>query len=138
MRCPKCDRGVLDRRTVHLPDVTVDQCRLCGGVWFDRGELERVIRFGAEDLALPPKAVDSGRLCPICIKPMYTFTYPQTLVEVEMCRMCCGLWLDAGEMQEIRSVRETLDRQGRLGSDSPGRALVNLLHVLVEKLCAGR
>jgi len=38
--CPRC--GVaLEQRELH--DVTVDDCTKCGGVWLDKGVLERVV-----------------------------------------------------------------------------------------------
>lgn len=41
MKCPRCERTVLDE---HIRDgVVVDVCRGCRGVWLDRGELEKII-----------------------------------------------------------------------------------------------
>jgi hypothetical protein len=38
--CPRC--GVaLEKRELH--DVSVDDCAKCGGVWLDKGVLERVV-----------------------------------------------------------------------------------------------
>jgi hypothetical protein len=37
--CPKCN-SVLD--PVRASDVEVDVCSGCGGVWLDRGELEKL------------------------------------------------------------------------------------------------
>ena len=37
MRCPKCDT---DMEEVHCEDVTIDRCRGCQGIWFDRGEAD--------------------------------------------------------------------------------------------------
>jgi hypothetical protein len=46
MRCPKCGERLVSRR--HL-DVTLEECRACGGVWLDRGELEQVARHEVVD-----------------------------------------------------------------------------------------
>ncbi|GAB4160991.1 MAG: hypothetical protein Kow00107_08880 [Planctomycetota bacterium] len=40
MHCPKCGE---DLKTVKVPEfhLEIDECPGCGGVWFDKGELER-------------------------------------------------------------------------------------------------
>jgi len=38
MKCPKCG---MDLAEIELHGVKVDQCANCGGVFFDKGELER-------------------------------------------------------------------------------------------------
>ncbi len=37
MQCPKCDK-VMDE--IECDEVTIDRCRSCHGLWFDRGEAE--------------------------------------------------------------------------------------------------
>jgi Zn-finger nucleic acid-binding protein len=39
MKCPKCG---MDLKEIELHGVTVDQCASCGGVFLDKGELERL------------------------------------------------------------------------------------------------
>ena len=36
------------------------------------------------------------------------FPYPETRVIIETCKVCKGLWLDAGEFKRIREARERL------------------------------
>ncbi len=38
LRCAKCDAEPL--REVTTPDITIDACARCGGVYFDPGEIE--------------------------------------------------------------------------------------------------
>ena len=40
LRCPKCDASM---RTYERSGVTVDRCTECGGIFLDRGELDRLI-----------------------------------------------------------------------------------------------
>lgn len=40
MRCPRCAMELAERTRVG---VVVDNCDHCRGVWFDRGELEKVL-----------------------------------------------------------------------------------------------
>lgn len=46
MHCPRCDVEVLVEKT--RDGVTIDVCPACGGVWLDRGELERLIARAQE------------------------------------------------------------------------------------------
>lgn len=39
--CPKCESSLLHER--ERGDIVVDACRECGGIWLDRGELERIV-----------------------------------------------------------------------------------------------
>ena len=41
MNCPRCAGAVLEER--ERDGVTVDGCRVCYGIWLDRGELERLV-----------------------------------------------------------------------------------------------
>jgi hypothetical protein len=41
LRCPKCDG---DLETYTFQGFVLDRCRLCEGIWMDKGELEGVIR----------------------------------------------------------------------------------------------
>ena len=40
MNCPKCE-GELRTRTTD--DVEIDECSACGGIWLDKGELEKIV-----------------------------------------------------------------------------------------------
>jgi rubrerythrin len=40
MKCPKCG---MDMSTIALHGVNVDQCPSCGGVFFDKGEVEELL-----------------------------------------------------------------------------------------------
>jgi Zn-finger nucleic acid-binding protein len=54
MHCPRCSRADLDRAIRQ--GVEVDFCPSCLGVWFDRGEVERVFnRLSAIDPADLPQ-----------------------------------------------------------------------------------
>ena len=62
MDCPKCGVGKLSEVTVRLqdlkpeqlkafqaagrkPELTLDQCFACRGIWFDAGELEEYLKY---------------------------------------------------------------------------------------------
>ena len=43
MRCPKCG---MELEEIEFGGVQIDECSTCGGIWFDKGELERVKNKG--------------------------------------------------------------------------------------------
>lgn len=106
MHCPGCI-GVLQE--VSIPPVMVDVCvQGCKGIWFDRGELEKVLKKSPDADQLmnstgwEVKVPVAGALrhCPRCVDTgLKTFqwgtTYP---VELDVCPGCGGYWLDAGEL----------------------------------------
>ncbi|MFN3653086.1 MAG: zf-TFIIB domain-containing protein [Armatimonadota bacterium] len=121
MVCPACDR-TLTEKTVG--DLVVDVCDDgCGGIWFDRRELQKVDEQhesgGAALLdvhADPAVKVDHSkrRSCPRCDRTvlMRRLFSPQSGVEVDECPGCAGFWLDLGELGGLRSEFETVgDRE---------------------------
>lgn len=117
MDCPACARS-LSRKTVA--DVTVEVCEGgCGGVWFDRLELEKVDEAresaGAalldvlRDADARPDRGESSRACPRCgdmVMHRHFFTVKRE-IEVDECPGCGGVWLDAGELARLRAQFET-------------------------------
>jgi Zn-finger nucleic acid-binding protein len=106
MKCVKCD-GTL--RRVQLEDVEVDRCDSCSGIWFDSGELQRILgRPTIEELRTKAKANkndDSKRArCPKCrgegkLVQVASLTSD---VHIDTCAVCGGQWLDAGELEILR------------------------------------
>jgi len=45
MRCPKCG---LELQNIHMRNVDVDACMSCGGLWLDKGELEKMGKAPAQ------------------------------------------------------------------------------------------
>lgn len=111
MNCPKCN-NILKQGKTKNSDVTVDYCSKCKGIWFDEKELEQVEYESVKFLAVPPDAIESKYQCPKCQKALFSFSYPQTFVTIDMCKKCKGLWVDAGELKEIKAVRKKLKQQG--------------------------
>lgn len=40
--CPRDKRRLLVIPSARCPELTVDECSMCGGIWLDGGELERL------------------------------------------------------------------------------------------------
>lgn len=40
--CPKCGGTMMKWTAAGLPEMLIDRCQLCGGVFLDKGELEKI------------------------------------------------------------------------------------------------
>jgi len=118
-RCPNCKTRTLLERTTKDGRATVDLCKACRGVWLDKNDLGTLIDVAVPELGIPGDAEQVRRPCPRCHEALHRFDYPQTGTTIEMCEKCHGVWLDAGEYSQIKSVRETLEAAGKLHNDGP-------------------
>lgn len=108
MKCPKCTGKLLP---IRLADVEVDQCAGCAGVWFDFGELERVLAH--EDADRLKKAIVNDPMrdvqrgpCPRCggsgnMVRLASLQRPG--LRIDSCSVCYGEWLDGGEFEALRN-----------------------------------
>jgi hypothetical protein len=99
-----------------VADVTVDVCKNgCGGIWFDNFELKKFDEphesAGEELLDVPRnpnvKVDHNQRLkCPKCddVVMMRHFFSVKHKVQVDECPGCASVWLDAGELGQIREM----------------------------------
>ena len=119
MNCPVCG-NTLTEVFVELPnnpnwdEMEVDVCDGgCGGMWFDRFELDKVDepdemagKVLLETDRDPSIEIDHDvdRDCPQCddIVMMNRFMSVHKQIEVDECGGCAGVWLDAGELEDIR------------------------------------
>jgi len=106
MTCPKCALPLVQKQLKGRP-TDVDFCQTCQGIWFDDGELSSVIGVPARNLSAPASARPSAQKCPRCAEPLALFPYAGTMVVIDGCRTCRGVWLDGGEYQELAKNRPT-------------------------------
>lgn len=109
MNCPKCRAGKLQAlklRTKVGGLLEVDQCTMCGGVWFDREELSdylkgtvTVLDFPELDAALAVELDYREAKCPRCgDETLKKSKAPHNdRIQGDACPRCGGLWLDSGE-----------------------------------------
>jgi len=108
LSCPKCDAPM---RRVQFDQVEVDRCMQCGGIWFDRNELDDLRRAqGAEVIdtgdARVGAALDAQTHvpCPVCAVPMNRVPDEhKPHIWHERCPSCQGWFLDAGEFRDLKS-----------------------------------
>lgn len=111
MKCPAC-RRTLSPLTVD--DVIVEACQDgCAGIWFNQGDLNtltdpakavgRLLFSIARDSAIRVDLTQRRR-CPRCPSSvlMRHFSSAKRVVVVDECPICGGVWLDAGELEQIR------------------------------------
>ena len=119
MNCPACASPL---KALNVDGLVVDVCRDgCGGVWFDNFELRRVdaldeklgtalahMEFNPDVVVLREK-----RPCPKCAgitMLQHKFSREKSVI-VDECPSCGGIWLDGGELTEIRQPVVTKDER---------------------------
>jgi len=120
MKCPACPENLT---FINVGGLTVDVCQEgCGGIWFDNRELQRVDE--ASELDLDPLLnirhdlsvmVDfkARRPCPRCedVVLMRHGYAGNREVQVDACASCGGIWLDSGELAQIRENSKEAERK---------------------------
>ena len=109
MRCPKCRS---DMEQVEYEGTEVDRCETCKGIWFDAGEIELLrdkraaaaIDTGDAKVGKKSNALDQYP-CPRCSGSMVRVVDPQQPhIWFEVCGLCHGSFLDAGELRDLSTV----------------------------------
>jgi len=108
MICPHCNELMV---IVEYQQTEIDYCFSCHGIWLDQGELELLFQQPENklDLSAAKAFKKSNRRCPHCRKKMVKGNFPETAVEVDICRRDGGIWLDQGEILNI--ARERCEEQ---------------------------
>ena len=115
--CPNADGSL---RPVNAHDrqgvaVALDQCDVCGGVWFDRFELFRVDKAEAGGLdkldknrLRYPLGAHEKPLCPRCGRPLQAFHDANIPGNIQLlfCGGCEGFWVNHGALAGYAHYRE--------------------------------
>ena len=123
----------------------LDQCRGCGGVWFDRWELYFVTDKSIKDLegidassfAAPVAPHPAKGQCPRCEKELTIFSdnnLPKDAL-IERCPGCNGLWLNRGELGRYAVHRAAF--RAKRPDFNPGTAELDTLKHLQKELKIG-
>jgi PAT family beta-lactamase induction signal transducer AmpG len=109
MRCPKC-RSDMDM--IDVDGTAIDRCSSCHGIWFDAGEMERLLSKKTA-VAIDIGDPESGKVqnsidrygCPRCGGDMIRLVdAKQTHIWYEKCGSCHGSYFDAGEFADLATV----------------------------------
>ncbi len=108
VECPKC-QVKLNEIDAMLPGkkLMMDACPKSHGIWFDKGELRKVIGdrkladYLTKDIGTK---TESPLICPRCGGFM-DYEHAED-VEVDVCLSCHGVWLDSGELADLQNVSD--------------------------------
>jgi len=108
MKCPKC-KAPLGK--AHMADVEIERCDGCKGLWFDKGEEEKLAHIGVADmLDLGHSSIgaefnkDEPIFCPKDHTQLVRIRDPkQTHIELDRCPHCEGTFFDAGEFTDYKN-----------------------------------
>jgi Zn-finger nucleic acid-binding protein len=141
VQCPDCGKT---SEIVRLGTLEIDLCDTCGGLWFDRNELERLpkevspadlsgdIQALAARLSARRSVVKAYPLCPVCHESMNVAQYQKVSgVVVHRC-VTCGVWIDGANAAKFFSLFE----EGRMTEleQRAARASTEDLEARVAKL----
>ena len=103
--CPRCYFRTLRREVeVFGPNILIDICPKCEGVWLDAGELQKMLKDKKLSDYLTKKIgtkSESKLICPRCGGLMDIERAGD--VEVDVCLTCNGVWLDSGELDDLKA-----------------------------------
>lgn len=121
MDCPKCI-GKLE--TVNVEGIEIERCFVCRGLWFDYGELGKVLEASRQkscQISLGGEAFegvymkDSVMLnakygfCPVCLdEPMLESIEEQSGIMINYCPKMHGVWLDGGKIALMLKNKKSL------------------------------
>lgn len=104
--CPKCEHEPLVK-TKELCDIPLDVCPGCKGIFFDKGELEALLRRSQGEVSagfdlISPKP--DTLACPRCKAKMSRGGLVNPLLMVDKCDGCGGVWLDPRELALLKKL----------------------------------
>lgn len=128
MNCPKC-LGKLQKRELNITatstvsqlqgagiqyELRLDQCFVCGGVWFDKGELNRYLSENLRIIDSPSLGQkmdkdmdDKHGPCPRCQVKMNKVPAANTKsITTDHCPKCEGIWLDSTEIDRLERANK--------------------------------
>ena len=104
--CPRCFSELIpEKLSKGLWNVEIDKCKLCSGVYLDKGELMTLTgNRPLHHLTTKHLGIDSGSelLCPKCGSLMDD-EHPGG-IEIDVCLQCNGVWLDKKELDLLKEI----------------------------------
>ena len=129
MRCLNCNQTLLSVRESHFfRHLTYEVCERCGGMWLDRGELDKLAYQTPGSVEVCSVEMLHEEL-KISRHPYQPFPPPclrctgQTMVKMhfmgesrillDYCETCGGLWVDGGELAKINQYIHWFDKKAK-------------------------
>jgi Zn-finger nucleic acid-binding protein len=104
----KCPRDGASLSEIKIDEIVLDRCPICGGTWFDFGQLERAL--SRESRALRRLLLERGspRMpaaeildCPRCSDVLIRMRADRYPIDYYSCLTCYGRWVDGYEMHRL-------------------------------------
>lgn len=114
IKCPKCSGVKLTKR--DFQGTPIDVCEKCGGLWLDKGELNKIahpIQGDVEFCSHEHEAPQSSELeCPSCHgKKLLKAKFIEfSDINLDHCAECDGIWLDKGELDAVNAEIDSLTK----------------------------
>jgi Zn-finger nucleic acid-binding protein len=108
LQCPRCIKQMRKQRNQRA---VIDHCDECDGNFFDEGEMLAMLGKSADpevwardNRMRTPSASDIA--CPRCHARMqlHPLGVNDIDVDIELCAMCGGIWLDGGEVDAVMQI----------------------------------
>ena len=129
MKCPN-DNAELYQVKIEShygQPILLEQCKECGGIWFDEtelfsarnGEAERIEVFDSKSLWTPTNMERRVLRCPLDESELFRFRdrYFLKSIILERCPSCNGIWLNRGDFTKFQKARQQLKRPEEKGSE---------------------
>ena len=122
MKCPNDDTEMSQVKieSHYGQPILLEQCKECGGIWFDKmklfsarnGEAEKIEVLDSKSLWTPANMLNLIRRCPLDQSELFRFKDRYFLkgVILERCPLCNGIWLNRGEFTKFQHARQELKR----------------------------
>ncbi|MBN2526157.1 MAG: zf-TFIIB domain-containing protein [Deltaproteobacteria bacterium] len=98
--CPRCKIGKLEE--LEVDGILIDRCRVCGGLWFDSGELTQVsgddesVRETESQIPDEQTHMDCPRCEQTTMRKQRLCDAGQQEHDIFRCPSCLGSWIDRG------------------------------------------
>lgn len=118
-RCPHCHNEILQAVDYHEQEI--DLCQRCGGMWFEKDEMNAVLSAidnGCDDAdfssQLGKRLGPSQHQCPDCRKQLQHYHLLEHYqLDIDVCHHCDGVWIDHNEIEAVREsprLQQTLQK----------------------------
>jgi Zn-finger nucleic acid-binding protein len=122
MICPNDNSEMQQVKVVshyNLP-IILEQCKNCGGIWFDEselfnakpGEAEKIELLNTDKLNAHTEIHNAVLRCPIDHNELFRFNdqyFPRGII-LERCHYCKGIWLNRGHFVKFQDTRQQLQQ----------------------------
>jgi len=122
MKCPNDNTEMYQVKIVghYGQPILLEQCKACGGIWFDKmelfsarhGEAEKIEVFDSKSLWTPINIERRIFRCPLDQSELFRFKDRYFLkgIILERCPSCNGIWLNRGDFTKFQHARQELKR----------------------------